>query len=107
MTGPTAELGLRMRDGVLLGLERANLEGGVQGRRLALRAYDDGYEPYRVAPNIQRLIDVDHALAIIGNVGTPTAVAALPLIKKPGCAICGSVFRCQVVAKNAAGTLCD
>ncbi|WP_321529717.1 ABC transporter substrate-binding protein [uncultured Desulfuromonas sp.] len=84
MTGPTAELGLRMRDGVLLGLERANLEGGVQGRRLALRAYDDGYEPYRVAPNIQRLIDVDHALAIIGNVGTPTAVAALPLIKNRG-----------------------
>jgi len=84
LSGPTAELGLRMRDGVLLGLERANLEGGVQGRRLALRAYDDGYEPYRVAPNIQRLIDEDHALAIIGNVGTPTAVAALPIIKNRG-----------------------
>ena len=35
-------------------------------------------------PNIQRLIDEDHALAIIGNVGTPTAVAALPLIKNRG-----------------------
>nr|WP_320049459.1 ABC transporter substrate-binding protein [uncultured Desulfuromonas sp.] len=84
LTGPTAELGRRMRDGVLLGLERANTEGGVFGRRLELRAYDDGYEPHRVAPNMLKLVDDDQALAIIGNVGTPTAIAALPIIKSRG-----------------------
>ena len=84
LTGPTAELGRRMRDGVILGLERINLEGGIQGRQVVLRAYDDGYEPQRVAPNMQRLVVDEQALAIVGNVGTPTAIAALPIIKSHG-----------------------
>jgi ABC-type branched-subunit amino acid transport system substrate-binding protein len=84
LTGPTAELGRRMRDGVQLGLERINQQGGIQGRPLRLQVYDDGYEPHRVAPNMQRLIDDDHVLAVIGNVGTPTAVAALPVVKSNG-----------------------
>ncbi|WP_316348745.1 ABC transporter substrate-binding protein [Desulfuromonas acetoxidans] len=84
LTGPTAELGLRMRDGVMLGLERVNDAGGIQGRRVVLRAYDDGYEPQRVAQNMRRLVEDDQAVAIIGNVGTPTAIAALPIITSHG-----------------------
>lgn len=81
LTGPTAQLGTAMRDGVLLGLERGNREGGVHGRRLRLIALDDGYEPTRTAPNMRRLID-EEVLAVIGNVGTPTAIASLPLVRK-------------------------
>ncbi|MCD6527135.1 MAG: ABC transporter substrate-binding protein [Desulfuromonas sp.] len=81
LSGPTAELGRRMRDGVQIGLDRINREGGIRGRALQLRVYDDGYEPFRVAPNMRTLIEVDQVLAIIGNVGTPTAIAALPIAK--------------------------
>jgi branched-chain amino acid transport system substrate-binding protein len=49
---------------------------------LRLIALDDGYEPARTAPNMRRLIEEDGVLAVIGNVGTPTAIAALPLAKK-------------------------
>ena len=82
LSGPTAQLGRHMRDGVQLALSRYNSTGGIHGRKLRLITYDDGYEPYRVAPNMSKLIDEDNVLAIIGNVGTPTAIASLPIIRE-------------------------
>ncbi|MCP4041824.1 MAG: ABC transporter substrate-binding protein, partial [Gammaproteobacteria bacterium] len=79
LSGPAADLGKAMLQGVKAGLEQANRSGGVQGRKLRLIAMDDGYEPSRTAPNMHRLIDIDQVLAVIGNVGTPTAIAAIPI----------------------------
>ena len=82
LSGPAAELGQEMRRGVLAGFEAANRGGGLGGRRLRLISLDDGYEPSRTAPNMQQLLDHDDLLAVIGNVGTPTAIASLPLIRR-------------------------
>jgi len=79
LTGPAAELGINMRAGVLAALEEANGAGGINGARLRLVALDDGYEPAQTAPNMRRLVDEEKVLAVIGNVGTPTAVAAVPI----------------------------
>ncbi|MFA6287040.1 MAG: ABC transporter substrate-binding protein [Opitutaceae bacterium] len=79
LSGPSAMLGRDMRTGVLAGFERANRAGGVNGRKLRLIALDDGYEPSRTAPNMRQLIEQDRVLAIIGNVGTPTAIVAVPI----------------------------
>ena len=79
LSGPAANLGLDMRQGVLAGIERANRAGGIHGRRLRLIALDDGYEPARTAPNMRQLIEQENVLAIIGNVGTPTGIAAVPI----------------------------
>lgn len=79
LTGPAADLGLEMRRGVLACFERVNRAGGIAGRRLELVALDDGYEPERTAPNMRRLIDQSNVLAAVGNVGTPTAIAAIPI----------------------------
>ena len=79
LSGPTAELGENMRTGVLAGFERANRAGGVNGRKLKLIALDDGYEPARTAPNIRQLIEKENVLAVIGDVGTPTAIVAMPI----------------------------
>jgi ABC-type branched-subunit amino acid transport system substrate-binding protein len=40
---------------------------------------DDGYEPSRTVPNVRQLIEKDDVLAIIGDVGTPTATVAIPI----------------------------
>lgn len=82
LSGPAADLGNEMRQGVLTGLERANRAGGVQGRKLRLLALDDGYEPARTAPNMRQLVEKENVLAVIGNVGTPTAIAALPIARE-------------------------
>ncbi len=79
LTGPTAVLGINMQTGVLAAIEEVNRTGGIHGPKLSLIALDDGYEPARTAPNMRRLIDEEHVLAVIGNVGTPTAVAAIPI----------------------------
>src|SRR6185503_10333510 len=68
-----------VHDGVLAGLERANRAGGVLGRRLRLVALDDGYVPSRTGPNMRKLIQEEKVLAVIGNIGTPTAVVAMPI----------------------------
>ena len=82
LTGPTAELGKAMKQGVLVGLHRANRHGGVNGRGLKLLTLDDGYEPSRTSPNMRRLIEKENVLAVIGNVGTPTAIVAVPIAKE-------------------------
>ena len=84
LSGPTAKIGTAVRDGILAGIARINREGGVNGRTLRLIVLDDGYEPTRTAPNMRRLIEEEEVLAVIGNVGTPTAITSLPLAKKSG-----------------------
>ncbi|ORJ60543.1 ligand-binding receptor [Geothermobacter hydrogeniphilus] len=82
LSGPAGDLGREMRRGVLAGIARVNRAGGINGRRLRLIALDDGYEPARTAPNMHQLLEKDRVLAVIGNVGTPTAIASLPLIRE-------------------------
>jgi ABC-type branched-subunit amino acid transport system substrate-binding protein len=79
LSGPAADLGKNMQQGVLTGFERANRNGGINGRKLRLIALDDGYEPTRTAPNMRQLIQKEKVIAVIGNVGTPTAIAAIPI----------------------------
>ena len=45
LKGAAANLGRDMQKGILVGLERENRVGGVNGRKLRLIALDDGYEP--------------------------------------------------------------
>jgi len=39
---------------------------------------DDGYDPTRTGPAMKQLFEKDQVFGVIGNVGTPTAVVALP-----------------------------
>ena len=82
LSGPAAELGQNMRAGVLAAIEEANRSGGVGGSTLRLISLDDGYEPGRTGPNMRALIDEHDVVVVIGNVGTPTAVAAIPIANK-------------------------
>ncbi len=82
LSGPTAYLGVNMRDGVEAALDEINEKGGIHGYTLRLICLDDGYEPKRTIPNIYRLVEREKVLSIIGNVGTPTAVTAIPIVQK-------------------------
>ena len=82
--GPAAALGLGMREGILAAFAEANAAGGVNGHRLELVSYDDGYEPERAIANTKRLIDEDAVFALVGEVGTPTSNAAQPIATEAG-----------------------
>jgi branched-chain amino acid transport system substrate-binding protein len=77
-TGPAKELGQNMKLGLEAAFNVANAKGGVYGRQLRLIAADDGYEPARTATTIKQLYENDQIFGLVGNVGTPTAVVALP-----------------------------
>src|SRR5215468_1454550 len=77
-TGPAKELGQHMKQGIEAAFNVANAKGGVYGRQLRLVAADDGYEPARAAVTMPQLYDKDQVFGLVGNVGTPTAVVALP-----------------------------
>jgi branched-chain amino acid transport system substrate-binding protein len=78
LTGPSKELGRAMKTGVEVAFAAANENGGVRGRRLQLLALDDGYEPARTLGVMKELAEQKHVFGFIGNVGTPTAVVAVP-----------------------------
>jgi len=77
-TGPAKELGQHMKQGIEAAFNVANAKGGVYGRQLRLVAADDGYEPTRTAATMKQLYETDQVFGLVGNVGTPTAVVALP-----------------------------
>jgi ABC-type branched-subunit amino acid transport system substrate-binding protein len=77
-TGPAKELGQNMKIGIEAAFNVANAKGGVYGRQLRLIAADDGYEPARTTATMKQLYERDQVFGLVGNVGTPTAVVALP-----------------------------
>lgn len=80
-TGPAAELGIQFHQGARIWFEQVNAQGGVAGKTIEIKTLDDGYEPDRCAANTQKLISED-VFALFGYIGTPTSLAALPLLTK-------------------------
>ena len=78
-SGPAAQLGIQMNKGAKIFFDQLNASGGVNGQTVELRTLDDGYEPDRCKANTEKLIK-DDVFALLGYVGTPTCVAALPLV---------------------------
>jgi len=78
-SGPAAQLGIQMNLGAKLYFDQLNAAGGVNGHPVELKTMDDGYEPDRCKANTDKLIK-DDVFALFGYVGTPTCLAALPLV---------------------------
>lgn len=78
-SGPASQLGLQLNRGARLFFDQVNANGGVNGQQIELRTLDDGYDPARCKANTDKFIN-DNVFALFGYVGTPTSLAALPLI---------------------------
>jgi branched-chain amino acid transport system substrate-binding protein len=77
-SGSARELGRQMKLGIDAAFSSINAAGGIHGRQLRLVAADDGYEPTRTVEAMKQLYEKDQVFGIVGNVGTPTAVVAIP-----------------------------
>lgn len=78
LSGPVQYIGQSMRDGMLAWFEKVNCAGGLNGYRIELIVRDDGYQPQSALSNMKKLIQDDAVMAVVGNVGTPTAALAAP-----------------------------
>ena len=78
-SGPAAQLGIQFHQGAKLFFDQLNAQGGIGRRMVEIRTLDDGYEPDRCAENTRKFID-EEVFALFGYIGTPTSLAALPLL---------------------------
>lgn len=81
LTGPAKNLGIEMRAGLLAAFAQINDSGGINGRDIHLISLDDGYEPDKAVQNTRQLINEDDVFMLIGEVGTPTSEAVVPIIE--------------------------
>jgi branched-chain amino acid transport system substrate-binding protein len=81
-SGPSRGLGIEVYRGARAYFDEVNAHGGVAGRPIVLKAYDDGYNPAPAIYNTIRAIEQDKAFLLFSYVGTPTVTRVLPLLKR-------------------------
>jgi len=74
-------LSIELYRGAMAYLLPLNNAGGVNGRRVTIKAYDDRYEPDLAIRNTLKLMDEDDVFALFSYVGTPTMNRTLPLLQ--------------------------
>ncbi len=80
--GPSRGLGIELYRGSTAYFSHVNQQGGIHGREITQKLYDDSYQPTPAVTNSQRLMIEDDVFALFGYVGTPTVTRVLPLLKK-------------------------
>ena len=78
-SGPLAGWGKEVRQGMMLRVDEANEQGGVNGRKVALKSEDSGYDPKRAVLAAQKLVNQDKIFMMVGHIGTAQNMAAMPV----------------------------
>jgi branched-chain amino acid transport system substrate-binding protein len=78
LTGPEASFGISTRNGIDLAVSQANLQGGVKGKKIVVRVYDDQSKPEEAANAATRLISQDRVKLILGEVASTNSLAMAP-----------------------------
>jgi len=78
LTGSEATFGISARDGVELAVKEANEAGGIKGKKIVVRVYDDQGKPEEAANAVTRLISQDRAKMIIGETASSNSLAMAP-----------------------------
>lgn len=87
-TGPVAEYD-KVRKGLDAYFSYINDNGGVNGRKIKLIAYDDQYQPAKTVQVAQKLIKEDKVFSLIYPLGTANLNAILPTLKETGIPVTG------------------
>ena len=78
LTGPEAAFGISTKQGIELALAEANAAGGVKGKKVEVRVYDDQSKPEEAASAAARLITQDHITLLLGEVASSNSLAMAP-----------------------------
>jgi branched-chain amino acid transport system substrate-binding protein len=84
LSGPLAGAGKQTLNGMRLRIDEIDAAGGIGDRKIALIAEDHGYDPKKAVLGAQKLIERDQVSIIIGQLGTATTLATMPLLEQKG-----------------------
>jgi len=76
-SGPNGAYGLDMKGVIQAYFRQINEAGGIHGRTLELRAFDDGYETERAVANSKNLIAQEGVFALLASYGSSPTTAAM------------------------------
>lgn len=82
LTGTEATFGISTRDGIQLAIDETNAQGGINGKKLELKVYDNQGKPEEARLSVEKLINVDRAVAILGEVASTRSLAAAPVAQQ-------------------------
>jgi len=76
MTGSESTFGVSTHKGILMALDEVNKAGGVNGKKLVLKSYDDQGQAAEAVTIITKLISQDKVSLILGEVASSRSIAA-------------------------------
>jgi branched-chain amino acid transport system substrate-binding protein len=81
LTGGQATFGVSSRNGIEMAIKEANAAGGVKGKKLETRVYDDQGKPEEAANAATRLVNQDHVTLILGEVKSSNSIAMAKVVQ--------------------------
>lgn len=82
LTGGTATFGTSSREGIDLAADEINAAGGVLGKKIRVYHEDDQSKPEEAVTAVQKLINQDHVVGLIGEVASSRSLAAAPIAQR-------------------------
>ncbi|HWD36271.1 MAG TPA: ABC transporter substrate-binding protein, partial [Casimicrobiaceae bacterium] len=82
LSGPSAQSGEAITQGLTIAIDEINAQGGVLGRPLALVKRDDESSPPKGATAARELVYDEKVAAIFGGLDTPVSLAIVPIANK-------------------------
>jgi branched-chain amino acid transport system substrate-binding protein len=79
LTGEQATFGESTDNAIKLAIAEANSRGGIKGKKLVLKTYDDQGKPEEAAVAATRLIVQDKAAVLLGEVASSRSLAIAPI----------------------------
>jgi branched-chain amino acid transport system substrate-binding protein len=80
LSGPIVAFSKQLKYGMEMRVEEINANGGIHGRKLKLVIEDHGYDPKKAVLATQKLVQKDRIFAMVGTIGTPTALPSMPIL---------------------------
>lgn len=82
LTGSEATFGKSTSNGVKMAIAELNATGGIDGKQIELVEYDDKGDTREAGDVVNRLVNNDHVIAVIGEVASSLSLAAAPTCQK-------------------------
>lgn len=84
MTGSTADFGIQTEHGARMAIDEVNRAGGVHGRQIELVVLDDQGKADEAGNAVTRLIDVNNAAALLGEVQSSLSLVGGRIAQRRG-----------------------
>lgn len=84
LSGPIVAFSKQAVNGMRMRVDEINEAGGIHGRKIKFVVEDNGYDPKKAVLAAQKMVQRDKIFAAMGPIGTPVAVASMPVYLDKG-----------------------